>query len=257
MRARDLWSSSNRIEENLFTGLQVNTIVMALMWRIDRGDWPYYWICCCCLTKLTHMGERLKSESTLHSRGWQDSVTDVVIMMFMLESFCLFWIIIPVAWHPVWLWPGGTPVSDLMWNSVLWFVEPDHRHHSVSRSTSPQSPNAGPSSHTWGQYLAGDDDYNLFWSPPPQAFFVQTTGCQLFPHKLMIAQFRHPLHWKLDQRFLRFSSNRLEALIMQSLFLNLKYCTFTGHTDQETAKHLTKVLCLMPASQWLPGMRFA
>ena len=44
------------------------------------------------------------------------------------------------------------------------------------------------------QYLAGDDDYNLFWSPPPQAFFVQTTGCQLFPHKLMIAQFRHPLH---------------------------------------------------------------
>ena len=144
MISRDLWSSSNRIEENLFTGLKVNTIVMALMWRIDRGDWPYYWICCCCLTKLTHMGGRLKSESTLHSRGWQDSVTDVVIMMFMLESFCLFWIIIPVAWHPVWLWPGGTPVSDLMWNSVLWFVEPDHRHHSVSRSTSPQSPNAGP-----------------------------------------------------------------------------------------------------------------
>ena len=88
MISRDLWSSSNRIEENLFTGLKVNTIVMALMWRIDRGDWPYYWICCCCLTKLTHMGGRLKSESTLHSRGWQDSVTDVVIMMFMLESFC-------------------------------------------------------------------------------------------------------------------------------------------------------------------------
>ena len=109
MRARDLWSSSNRIEENLFTGLQVNTIVMALMWRIDRGDWPYYWICCCCLTKLTHMGERLKSESTLHSRGFSDrcSVNDVYAR-----------IILPLLNHYT---CGVTPgVTVTRWDPSVW-----------------------------------------------------------------------------------------------------------------------------------------
>ena len=213
MRARDLWSSSYKIQENLFTGLQVNTIVMTLMWRIDSRDWPYYSICCC-LTKLTYIKYiiygRRKIQQKVHSRWWQDSVTDVVIMMFMLESFCLSCIIIPVAWHPVWLRPGGgwDPVwSDVKLSFVVCGARPQVSQcitvH-ISRVTKCGTVVSGlPSSHTWGQYLAGDDDYNLFWSPPPQAFFVQTTGCQLFPHKLMIAQFRHPLHWKLDQRFLK------------------------------------------------------
>ena len=38
IRGREWQSGSNRRLENLFTSLQVRTIVMAVMWRIDSRD---------------------------------------------------------------------------------------------------------------------------------------------------------------------------------------------------------------------------
>ena len=108
--------------------------------------------------------------------------------------------------------PGVTATRWGLGPRLIWCEtqfcgeEPDHRYHNVSRSTSTQSPNAGPWSAIF-TYLGTISCWGMitiyFCPPPPQAFFVQTTGCQLFPHKLMIAQFKHPLHWKLDQRFLK------------------------------------------------------
>ena len=175
------------------------------MWRIDRtADWPYYWICCC-LNK-PDTWEADSTESTLESERCGDSVTDVMIMMFMLESFCLSWIIIPVARHPVRLWPGGagTP-SDLMWNSVLWWGSRPQASQCITVHIYTVT-KCGPG--VCHLHIPGDNILLgmitiYFCPPPPQAFFVQTTGCQLFPHKLMIAQFKHPHHWKLDQRFLK------------------------------------------------------
>lgn len=133
------------------------------MWRIDRtADWPYYWICCC-LNKPDTWEDDL-TESTLESERCRDSVTDVMIMMFMLESFCLSWIIIPGVtpgetvtrwgWDPVWSDVKLSFVVRLPTTGITMYHSP-HLHSHPMR--------AQPSSHTWGQYLAGDD-YNLFLS---------------------------------------------------------------------------------------------
>ena len=172
------------------------------MWRIDRtADWPYYWICCC-LNKPDTWEDDL-TESTLESERCGDSVTDVMIMMFMLESFCLSWIIIPGVtpgetvtrwgWDPVWSDVKLSFVVRLPTTGITMYHSP-HLH----------SHQCGPSHlHIPGDNILLGMITIYFCPPPPQAFFVQTTGCQLFPHKLMIAQSKHPHHWKLDQRFLK------------------------------------------------------
>ena len=137
------------------------------MWRIDRTDWPYYLMCRCCLNKPDTWEEDLTESTLQESIGWRDSVTDVMIMMFMLESFCLSWIIIPVAWHPVWLRPGGG--WDPVWSDVkLSFV--------VRSQTTGITMYHGPHLHSHQMralvchlHIPGDnillgDDYNLFLS---------------------------------------------------------------------------------------------
>lgn len=125
------------------------------MWRIDRTVWPYCWILDMLLPdKIWHMGGRFNRKCR-----WGDSVTDVMIMMFMLESFCLSRIIIPVAWHPVWLRPGGG--WDPVWSDVkLSFVVRSQTtgitmYHGPHLHSHQMRGRGLPSSHTWGQYLAG------------------------------------------------------------------------------------------------------
>ena len=129
------------------------------MWRIDRTDWPYYSICCCCLNKPDTWEEDLTESTLLESVGWEgfsDRCNDNDVYAR---------IILPLRNHYT---CGVTPgVTATRWGLGPRLIccetqfcgeEPDHRYHNVSRSTSTQSPNAGPglpSSHTWGQYLAG------------------------------------------------------------------------------------------------------
>ena len=259
IRGREWRSGSNRRLENLFTSLQVRTIVMAVMWRIDSRDTDLnIWYAAAWHTGNDWPELNLEDDWITDRCNDNDRCNDDDVYAGVIVSQpCCTCGVTPGVMVTRW-GQGGWDPSHLMWNSVLWFGARPQVSQCITvliyRVTKCGTESAiftylGTIS-CWGglQSILGP-------SPPPQTFFVKTTGCQLFPHKLMIAQFTHPLHGKLDQQFFK-SQLKLVIITHYAISFDLKFCTFPGHwvllTDHWSriwlvsgvAQHLTKVLCL-------------